>query len=147
MAKNKKTKTAAAEATQGAQNEQKIPQGPPGQEPVPTALDAPQEGAATQEIIGPDDPEGLLGCQDETVLAEGVLQSYAVTAEGGLRIRAEPTLNAPVAAVLPFGAGVFGDGEPGPDGWLHVFTGRLSGWMLAKHLEPFPVMDLDYGTE
>lgn len=89
-----------------------------------------------QEIVGQKGETGPLGRQDELDLAEGLLEPYAVTAKGGLRLRVEPTLDAPVITVLPCGAGVFGDGEPGPDGWRYVFTGRLSGWMMNRHLEP-----------
>lgn len=147
MAKTKKAETAAPETAQGVQEIQGMSQDTQGQE---MALEPAQEPlVGPQEIIGPENPEELLGCQDadEAELAESVLQSYAVTAGGGLRIRAEPSLDAPVVAVMPCGAGVFGDGEPGPDEWVHVFTGRLSGWMLGRHLELFPAVDLCYGAE
>lgn len=138
MATTRRANTAAAEAAQEAQDAQKISQGTQGQETVPAAPDAPQEGTVTKAIIGPDGPEELLGCQDadEAELAEALLQPYAVTAKSGLRLRTEPRLDAPIITVLPCGAGVFAGGEPGPDGWRHVFTGRLSGWMMDRHLEP-----------
>jgi len=100
------------------------------------------EAAVTPEIIGPESETDLAGRQeaeDEVVLAKGMFIVYAVTAEGGLRLRREPSLNAPVIAELPWGAGVFGNGDPPIDGWRQVFTGRLSGWMMAEYLEPVAV--------
>ena len=85
--------------------------------------------------------------EDGAILAEGVLQPYAVTHEGGLRLRQEPRLDAATIAVLPCGAGVFADEEPGPEGWLHVLTGRLSGWMMAKYLEELPLPELNDDTD
>lgn len=136
MAKTKKAEVAASKTAQDVQETQGMFQDTRGQEMASEAAQEPPVGP--QEIIGPENPEELLGCQDadEAELVEGLFLTYAVTAAGGLRIRAELSLDAPVAAVLPCGAGVFGDGEPGPDGWVHVFTGRLSGWMLGRHLEP-----------
>lgn len=93
------------------------------------------EGAANGQINGPADEIGPLDCQDEAELQEGGLTEYAVTAEGGLRLRERPDLEAPVLAVLPWGAGVFAD-EPQAGEWLPVTTGLLSGYMLAKHLAP-----------
>ena len=148
MAKTNKTKAAAPEAAQGVQDEQEMSQGVQAQETVPAASDAPQESAVTQEIIGPDGAEELLGCQDgdEAELAEGLLQPYAVTDCEHLNLREGPSLDASIITVLPRGAGVFGDGEQGPDGWRHVRTGRLSGWMMDKHLEALPLPELAYGA-
>lgn len=102
------------------------------------ALEA-AEGAVPGQIIGPADETELRGCQeDEAVLQEGLLTEYAVTAEGGLNLRAQPGLDAPIMAVLPFGAGVYAEGEP-MGGWLYVRTGRLEGWMMAAHLDPLPL--------
>lgn len=84
---------------------------------------------------------------NETKLAEGALQPYAVMFKDGLRLRQEPRLDALTLAVLPCGAGVFADGEPGPDEWLHVCTGRLSGWMMAEYLEALPLPELGDGTD
>ena len=142
MGRPRKTAAAAAETAQAAQEQWDMSQDTQGQE---TAAEAAQEAAesdqAAQEIIGPEDPADLLGCEDadEAELAEGLLTEYAVTSKGGLRLRESPATDAPILAVLPCGAGVFGDGEPAPDGWLYVRTGRLEGWMMAKHLEAMPL--------
>ena len=93
------------------------------------------EGAANGQIIGPADAGELAGCRDEAELSEGTLTEYSVTAERGLRLRERPSLDAPVLAVLPWGAGVFAD-EPPVGEWVCVTTGLLSGYMLAKHLAP-----------
>jgi len=93
------------------------------------------EGAANGRIIGPADESELAGCQDETELQDGELTEYAVRAEHGLRLRERPSLDAPVLAVLPRGAGVFA-GEPPVGEWVLVTTGLLSGYMLAEHLAP-----------
>lgn len=101
--------------------------------------EAAQEGAAAQEMIGPDNPEDLLGCEEESMdeaeLQEDVLTEYVVTAEGGLRLREAPSAEAPVLATLPWGAGVFAD-EESIGNWLPVTTGLLSGYMMAEHLIP-----------
>lgn len=101
---------------------------------APAAQEA-AEGAAGGRIVGPADESELLGCQDEAELQEGELMEYAVTAEGGLNLRERPSLDAPVLAVLPWGAGVFAD-ESQIGEWLPVTTGLLSGYMLARHLAP-----------
>ncbi len=93
------------------------------------------EGAPAGRVVGPEDPAELLGCQEEVEMSEGALTEYSVTAEGGLRLRERPFPNAPVIAVLPWGAGVFAD-EPPVGEWLPVTTGLLSGYMLAEHLAP-----------
>lgn len=93
------------------------------------------EDTLAGRVVGPADPAELLGCQEEAELSEGVLTEYSVTAEGGLRLRERPSPNAPVIAVLPWGAGVFAD-EPPVGEWLCVTTGLLSGYMLVKHLAP-----------
>lgn len=103
------------------------------------------EGIVAGQIIGPEDESALLGCQeDETVLMESLLTEYAVAAEPGLNLREQPGLDAPVVAVLPFGAGVYAEDEP-TGNWLHVRTGRLEGWMVAAHLEPLPLPELISG--
>ena len=85
--------------------------------------------------------------QDEADLEETEFIEYAVTAAGGLRLREEPSLNAPVVAVLPCGVGVLGNSRPAENGWRQVFTGRLFGWMLDKFLEPLELPELDDGAE
>lgn len=116
------------ESAQAAQNETEMGMDTPGtQEPA--------EGAANGQIIGPADPAELLGCQEEAELQEGELTEYAVAPKGGLRLRKRPSLDAPVIAVLPWGAGVFAD-EPPIGEWVCVTTGLLSGYMLVKHLAP-----------
>lgn len=86
------------------------------------------------------------GQEDEAVLSEAVLQPYAVAFKGGLRLRQEPRLDAPIITELPCGAGVYADGESGPDGWLHVLTGKLSGWMMSEYLEALPLPELGDGA-
>ena len=93
------------------------------------------EEAATGQIISQPDEGALAGCQDEAELFEWTLTEYAVTAEGGLRLRERPSPDAPIIAVLPWGAGVFTD-EPPLGGWVCVTTGLLSGYMMAEHLAP-----------
>lgn len=127
MAKTKKA-AAPAESAQEARGELEM-----GID-TPAAREA-AEGAANGQIIGPADAGELAGCQDEAELSEGVLTEYSVTAEGGLRLRERPSLDAPVLAVLPWGAGVFAD-EPPVGEWVCVTTGLLSGYMLAKYLAP-----------
>lgn len=108
-------------------------------------------GGQTEAPDGVQDAAGLTpeggSLENEAELAEGVLQPYAVAFKGVLRLRQEPRPDAPIIAELPCGAGVFADGEPGPDGWLHVRTGRLSGWMMAEYLEALPLPDLGNGAE
>ena len=69
---------------------------------------------------------------------------YVVESAGGLRLREEPDLKAPVVAVLPCGVGVLGNTRPAENGWRQVFTGRLFGWVMDEFLEP---MELSYGAE
>lgn len=125
-----RTKKAAAppESVQEARDELGMGMDTPGAQEA-------AEGAANGQIIGPADPAELLGCQDEAELSEGELTEYSVTAEHGLRLRERPSLEAPVLAVLPWGAGVFAD-EPPLGEWVCVTTGLLSGYMLVKHLAP-----------
>lgn len=78
---------------------------------------------------------------------EGLLAEYAVTSESGLNLRDAPGMDGAVLAELPRGAGVYSYGEA-QDGWLRVRTGRLEGWMLAKHLEELPLPELSaYGLD
>lgn len=130
----KKSETAAAETAQDTHDAQEMSQDAQAQE---TTTDSAQEVPTGRgETIDPESEGDLLGCQGEAELEETEFIEYAVTPTGGLRLREEPRLDAPIITELPCGAGVFGDGEPGPDGWRHVFTGRLSGWMMDKYLEP-----------
>lgn len=95
--------------------------------------------AAPETAVGPQDArmEGL----------EGLLAEYAVTSESGLNLRDAPGLDGAVLAEMPRGAGVYSYGEA-RDGWLRVRTGRLEGWMLAKHLEELPLPELSaYGLD
>ena len=64
----------------------------------------------------------------------------AVSAAQGLNLRAAPSMDAAVLAVLPKGAGMFVDSNQLPaDGtilpWLAVTTGKLSGYVDSKYLE------------
>ena len=78
---------------------------------------------------------------------EGLLAEYAVTSESGLNLRDAPGMDGAVLAELPRGAGVYSYGEA-QGGWLRVRTGRLEGWMLAKHLEELPRPELSaYGLD
>lgn len=140
MAKAKKA-AASPESFQKAQEELKM-----GVDTMDTTgTQEAAEGIATGQIIGPADESELLGCQeDEAVLQEGMLTEYTVTAEGGLNLRAGPGLDARIIAVLPFGAGIYTDGEP-MGGWFQVRTGRLEGWMMAAHLDPLPLPALAPG--
>lgn len=114
--------------------EQEIPEQKTAEQEIP------EQEVSEQEIAGL--APGDNGPEDEAELTEGVLQPYAVAFKGVLLLRQEPRLDAPIVAVLPCGAGVFADGESGPDGWLHVLTGRLSGWMMAEYLEALPLPEL-----
>lgn len=103
---------------------------------IPAVQEA-AEGAANGQIIGSADPAELLGCQEEAEPVEGVVCCpYVVTAENGLNLRMKPSLDADILGTLPCGAGVFAEDGPAQNGWRQVSTGRLSGWMLAQHLEP-----------
>lgn len=95
----------------------------------------PAEEAASGRVIGPAEGSDLAGREGEAELFEGGLTEYSVTAEGGLRLREQPSLEAPVLAELPWGVGVFAD-EPPAGEWVRVTTGLLSGYMLAEHLAP-----------
>lgn len=137
MAKTKKADEAVVSA-QEARKDQEMPQGLQEQETPP---DAAQE--AREEHI-----TGAIGPEDEAELAECVLTQYAVAGAALLNLRSGPSRDAPVIAALPQGAGVFADGDPGPEGWFHVCTGRLEGWMMAQYLEALPLPELTaYGAD
>lgn len=126
----KKTVETAAESAQAAPEVLGMSQG----------QEAPEN--ASREILGPDDPEELLGCMEdvpsEDDVREGlVFHEFAVIAPGGLRLRMEPHLDAPVLSILPHGAGVWMDTIwDGEAEWLFVRTGTLAGWMMARYLAP-----------
>lgn len=97
-----------------------------GQEPVhglPAGADAPQVQTEHGELL------------------ERLITEYAVTAEGLLNLRDAPSFAGTILAELPRGAGVYSYDKP-VDGWLHVHTGRLEGWMLAEYLEELPLPEL-----
>lgn len=106
---------------------------------------APEQESPEQEAFEPTGGNG--NPENKAELAEGILQPYAVAFVSVLRLRQGPSLEAPIIAELPCGAGVFADGEPGPAEWLHVRTGRLSGWMMAEYLEALPLPNLGDGTD
>lgn len=72
---------------------------------------------------------------------ERLITEYAVTVEGLLNLRDAPGFHGAILAALPQGAGVYSYDKP-VDGWIHVRTGRLEGWMLAEHLEELPLPEL-----
>ncbi len=93
--------------------------------------------------VGPDALErglaaeaGALKEQDDSELEEAEFIEYAVSGCKRLRLRREPSTDAPVAAILPCGIGVLGSDRPAVDGWRQVFTGRLFGWVMDQYLEP-----------
>lgn len=139
-------KSAAAKPGQDERENQQL-EGVLTQEAAPDSVRDASE--VTRETAGPEGPEELLGCQedgeDAAELAEGVLLPYAVTAAGGLRLRLKPSVDAPIVAELPYGAGVYAD--ECMDGWLHVRTGRLEGYMMAMYLEALPLPELRHVRE
>lgn len=139
MAKTRSAKKATV-AAQEAREAQEMTQDVQGQETPPDAA----QGAREEHITG----AGAIGPEDGAELAECVLTQYAVAGTALLNLRERPSLDAPVIAKLPQGAGVFADGEPGPEGWLHVCTGRLEGWMMAQYLDALPLPELTaYGAD
>lgn len=139
MARTKKTKTAAAEAAQKVQEAQAEPQDIRGAETVSTAPEIAQD--PYQDLMEPDPApgpaeearEGPGGAEDEE---QAAFVDYAVAKCDWLRLRQEPSLDAPVVTKLPRGVGVLGFNRPAEDGWRQVFTGRLSGWVKDEFLEP-----------
>lgn len=127
MAKTKKAPV-PSESTQDARNELEM-------DTDATETQEAAEEAANGQIISQAGESEPTDPQDEAELFEGTLTEYAVTAEGGLRLRERPSPDAPIIAVLPWGAGVFAD-EPPVGGWVCVTTGLLSGYMMAEHLAP-----------
>lgn len=139
MARTRRANEAVVSA-QEARKDQEMPQDVQGRE---TPSDAAQEGREEHipvaEAIGPE---------DEAELAECVLTQYAVAGTALLNLRSGPSLDARIIAALPQGAGVFEDGEPSSEGWLHVCTGRLEGWMMSQYLEALPLPELTaYGAD
>lgn len=127
MAKKKKAPM-PPESAQDAQDELEV-----GTDTTGTQEAA--EEATSGQIISQADESEPVDSQDEAELFEGMLTEYAVTAESGLRLRERPSPDAPIIAVLPWGAGVFAD-EPPFGGWVCVTTGLLSGYMMAEYLAP-----------
>ena len=117
------TKKKAAETVIGA-----------AQEPEENKQAQPQEAANAGQEPGSEAPEA----EQAYVIEEGVaFVEYAVKPLGGLRLRAEPRLDAPALAVLPCGAGVMLDAHnAGDPEWVNVRTGKLKGWMKAQYLVP-----------
>ena len=136
MERTKNTDAQATEQKTVGPDTQQVDVDTGTQAPVPDG--APETAGATLETSG---------SEAETEPVAGALQPYAIAFKGVLRLRQEPCLDAPIIATLPCGAGVFADGEPGPDGWLHVRTGRLAGWMMAEYLEALPLPNLGDGTD
>lgn len=93
---------------------------------------------APEEPLGVDTHGAPL---DEGELLEGLIAEYAVTGCNALNLRDAPGFHGAILAELPRGAGVYSCDKP-VDGWLHVRTGRLEGWMLAEHLEELPLPEL-----
>lgn len=137
MAKTKKTAAAASEAAQSAPELQDAYQDLREPEAIPVGVEAPPVSAG--EIIGPEDVEDLLGCQDgEEQEPYTPPVQYVVTADPGLNLREGPSKATPIIVELPHGVGVFPTGVvQGP--WMEVATGRLTGWVLAEFLEPEPL--------
>lgn len=96
--------------------------------------------AAAERVQEPA-PETTPGADTPGTPLEGLIAEYAVTAEGLLNLRDAPSFTGAILAELPRGAGVYSYEKP-VDGWLHVRTGRLEGWMLAEYLEELPLPEL-----
>ena len=59
--------------------------------------------------------------------------TYTVKVERGLNLRADPSKDAPVMAILEHGAKVKADTErESPDGWLPVLGG---GYVMTEYLK------------
>lgn len=161
MARTKKAESTAAEAAQRAQEQSQdvreqrdVSQDIQGQETGQEAAETPQGASSAptaQEVIGPENPEDLLGCQDEdedeAELEETEFIEYAVAGCGRLNLRESPSLAAPIVAALPCGVGVLGNTRPAEEGWRQVFTGRLFGWVMDKYLEPLELPGQDDGAD
>lgn len=96
---------------------------------------------ASAERVQNPAPETAPGADTPGTPLEGLIRAYAVTAEGLLNLRDAPGYHGAILAELPRGAGVYSYEKP-VDGWLHVRTGRLEGWMLAEYLEELPLPEL-----
>lgn len=112
-----------------------------GHSAVPrTTIDPPMPRRVREPMIGlASEPEEA--ALEESAALEGLIAEYAVTSARGLNLRDRPSLDGKILAVLPYGAGVYSYDKP-TDGWLHVGTGRLAGWMLAEYLEELPLPEL-----
>lgn len=106
---------------------------------APASNEAPQDPVIGMEPEA--DAAAAVEQLEETDTLECMITEYAVTAQSGLNLRAEPRMDGQILAVLPYGAGVYSYDKP-TDGWLHVGTGRLAGWMLAEYLEELPLPEL-----
>lgn len=90
-----------------------------------TAPEAVQKTAEPAEVSQPSEIVGTAETAPE----------YAVIAQTGLNLRAEPNREAEVLAVLPKGVGVrLVRPIENPDGWVDVRTGYLTGWVMAQYL-------------
>ncbi len=98
------------------------------------AQSAPEAEEVSQDLPAEDDTQ-----KDQEAACEGLGEFY-VTPQGGLNLRAGPSLTEPLLAVLPHGAGVRPDGRLAGDGqWARVRTGLLAGWVKAEYLARMPV--------
>lgn len=90
----------------------------------------------------PDDPGGAS-------LNEPAAVECAVASKTGLNLRAAPSLNGSILAVLPFGSGVFmaGTAAEADEEWAQVRTGCLEGWVMACHLCPLTAQAVQDGAE
>lgn len=120
MATKKKTAEAAVEPVQEPEETKDASQ---TEEPVEAVQEAASECSEAAQ---------------DCVIEEGVaFVEYAVKPLGGLRLRTEPRLDAPILAVLPCGAGVMLDAhDEGDAEWVNVRTGTLNGWVKAQFLTP-----------
>lgn len=151
MAKAKKTAVKAPEAVQDAPELQDAFQDIQEPDAIPEGAEAPVDGAgealepAQRASFGSAERpprqspaagvEGLLGCQDDPDPEPEAPIQYAVTADPGLNLREGPSKAAPVITELPRGIGVFPTGVTQGE-WTEVSTGRLTGWVMRKFLEP-----------
>ncbi|MBD5098296.1 MAG: SH3 domain-containing protein [Clostridiales bacterium] len=93
------------------------------------------------------EPDQALQTVPQAVLEGAELIDYAVAGCKRLRLRAEPSPDAPIITELPCGVGVLGSASPAENGWRQVFTGRLFGWVKDEFLERLALPELDNGAE
>ena len=66
-------------------------------------------------------------------MARPKIPTYTVAVERGLNLRAEPSKDAPILAILEHGTKVKADTErESPDGWLAVSGG---GYVMTEYLK------------